>query len=758
MLDDRPQSDHPGHTTTPRAPDPAAPAAADGPAPAAADVLATARGYVAAGLSVLPVKRDGSKEPDGAWKPFQSKPPTDAQLERMFGGATPAGIGIVNGRVSGSKELIDFDVRAAEIFAEWRELLEAEIPGLLAKLCVIRTPREPAGYHVHYRCTAVTIPGNTKLAVEPDPADPTKTVTLIETRGEGGYGVAPGSPRDVHRSGRPYVHVSGPALTNLSDLTPAERETLIRLASLFDRSATEDSSVCRGVAGDDRRPGDEFNARGPSFAELLEPHGWVMVRRRGTVEYWRRPGKDNGTSATAGYCKGKDGLDLFAVFSTNASPFPGPGAGKSCSCHSKFDVYTRLNHAGDYRAAARALAGQGYGAQPRRTAGSGNGHVKGEWGHRRGPDAEVIRVGPLTLKATFPRRTASGRLTVAVEVHRGELLLTVVTATSAPRSLADAARVVAQQDTSVSREAAGAALAKLVAVAARMADAKAEQPAGPTVREIVGDRIAEAMQLKHRTERGLWSEQYGREVTRSEFVTHTPSWLLDAAACADDAPRTATGEPVRPGLIRAVKTELEVAWSDLCISLPRAAGTTLGADTEAGRTFRQALVKLWTKTVTFEVARNPEGDVAARSSLIARVRTARAKAAAEGRERWRPVQNAFAAWWRLHVDGQGEEHLLLAMRWQLKEQIGVELPGVTDQNTLTALGERFGVFDADPKVATKLSGGQARLAVLAPNLTEELLDNPMDWEIRDAEEGVSLNNENSGVTENEGTVPGNPVQ
>jgi hypothetical protein len=38
-------------------------------------------------------------------------------------------------------------------------------------------------------------------------------------------------------------------------------------------------------------------------------------------------------------------------------------AGKTCGCYSKFAVYTLLNHGGDFRAAARALADQGYGAQ-----------------------------------------------------------------------------------------------------------------------------------------------------------------------------------------------------------------------------------------------------------------------------------------------------------------------------------------------------------------------------------------------------------
>src|SRR5262249_52849290 len=43
------------------------------------DPLSLARRLTAAGLSVIPTKPNGSKAPDGQWKQFQQRRPTDAE-------------------------------------------------------------------------------------------------------------------------------------------------------------------------------------------------------------------------------------------------------------------------------------------------------------------------------------------------------------------------------------------------------------------------------------------------------------------------------------------------------------------------------------------------------------------------------------------------------------------------------------------------------------------------------------------------------
>jgi hypothetical protein len=73
-----------------------------------------------------------------------------------------------------------------------------------------------------------------------------------------------------------------------------------------------------------------------------------MLARPGSNEYWRRPGKDSGWSATFNG-------NVFFNFSASAAPFE-PNRG-----YSKFQVYAMLEHNGDYSAAAAALRALGYG-------------------------------------------------------------------------------------------------------------------------------------------------------------------------------------------------------------------------------------------------------------------------------------------------------------------------------------------------------------------------------------------------------------
>jgi hypothetical protein len=149
------------------------------------------------------------------------------------------------------------------------------------------------------------------------------------------------------------------------------------------------------------------------------------------------------------------------------------------------------------------------------------------------------------------------------------------------------------------------------------------------------------------------------------------------------------------------------------------------------------MVRLWTATRTFEVAKTVEGTsgeaIASRASLVSRSKSAareflNGRLKPQKRERWIEVQRAFSAWWRPHlaINGDGEEKaiILLAMRWELVGQIGIELPGVTDQTSLTTLGTRFGVLERESPVPAILSGGARRLAVLALELTTELLEEP----------------------------------
>jgi Bifunctional DNA primase/polymerase, N-terminal len=309
-------------------------------------VLADAYRLVAAGVSVLPIKPDGSKAPAlASWKPYQSRPPTGDELRHWFQ-HRPLGLGIIGGAVSGSLEILDFD--APEIFTPWSTLVEDRAPGLLARLPQVETPSD--GRHVYYRC--LTIAGNLKLAQRLTNAG--RPETLIETRGESGYAIVPPSPAACHPSNRPYVLRQG-HLTKIPVITAQERAILLNTARSFNAYVPPErvvvgprTPVARKTAGE--RPGDLFN-RHAEWPDILEPRGWTRVRQRGEVTLWKRPGKqERSTSATTNYAEG----DLLFVFSSNAYPFEPERA------YDKFAAYTLLEHRGDFQAAARLLALKGY--------------------------------------------------------------------------------------------------------------------------------------------------------------------------------------------------------------------------------------------------------------------------------------------------------------------------------------------------------------------------------------------------------------
>jgi len=331
--------------------------------------------YLAAGLSVLPALPN-EKRPSISWQAFQTRLPSSIELDAWFGDANAACI--VCGAVSGNLEMIDFDL-AGEMYPAWCEAIEQLAPGLLERLVIESTPS--GGFHVVYRCdTAVA--GNIKLASRLFDADddlpltvgskdykPRRhddgrwfaTVVMIETRGEGGLFLCAPSPG--------YELIQGD-LAHPPTITAKERETLLSAAGYLDEAApkigvestpavaaspTTNGNVFTPAdvglpARSQTRPGDDFGERG-DIRPYLEQHGWVKTRT-GENEYWRRPGKTSGASATL-----KGGV--FYVFSSNAAPFePQKGYGP-------FQVFALLEHHGDYSAAAAALGRAGYGDRHR---------------------------------------------------------------------------------------------------------------------------------------------------------------------------------------------------------------------------------------------------------------------------------------------------------------------------------------------------------------------------------------------------------
>jgi hypothetical protein len=354
-----------------------------------------------------------------------------------------------------------------------------------------------------------------------------------------------------------------------------------------------------------------------------------------------------------------------------------------------------------------------------------------------------FQVGMLTLRPERTRRTASGTVKVDVVVVVDGKRVDLVTLSSSTTGRREAARQIAKHlpADSPDRDRIDMAVAGVLASADEQLKRPAvSDPDAKTLYEVVREAVPKMLGVAGRTEKGVWSEHQGGELNRQSFVTFTPPWLLEAAAAASDAPRDETGQVKRPVLLRAIKTELEILWSELVGTLPLWTDAELGSETAAGRKFHEAMVRLWTAPRTFEVAKTLTGTsgevTASRASLISRVQHAARPylgpsptATPIPRETWREIQSSFAAYWRPYVvPGEGTIGILLAMRWSLGGQIGVELPGVTSPETLKNLGVKFGCVQEHPPVSGILSGGTARLSVLSRAITEELLEVPQDEE------------------------------
>lgn len=321
------------------------------------------------GLSVVPPMEDGTKRPLTAWKQFQDRVPDRETLTKWYG--TSTGIGVVCGPVSRNLEVLDFDDH--DSFILFRDTAEsAGLSDLIERIESGYAEVTPSGgVHWLYYCDAVE--GNTKLASRPHPTPNNAhgVDVLIETRGTGGYVVLAPSNGNVHDSGGAYRLTSG-SLSTIATITADERQELFRVARAMDELPRAEPVGAQSDTDRERtgkRVGDTFNEK-TDWPAILKPYGWTRIFQHGDVDYWRRPGKDRGISATTNY----GGSDLLYVFTTSTSL-------ESGRSYDRFGVRVFLDYGGDFGAATKALAAEGYGEPLPQLLTSGtsmNGHNPGE--------------------------------------------------------------------------------------------------------------------------------------------------------------------------------------------------------------------------------------------------------------------------------------------------------------------------------------------------------------------------------------------
>ena len=311
--------------------------------------------YLHAGLSVLPANVQLKFASLSGWKQYQQRLPYDAELTQWFSNGNN-GLCIVNGKVSGNLEMIDFDI-AAEMFEPWRVMVKKESPDLLPKLVIECS--QSGGRHVIYRCQEeickslklakrkiivgsgheVVLCGKTFKPIQDKDGTWYILPTYIETRGEGGLFLCAPTPG--------YELIQNDFI-NIPVISPEQRDILLGAALSLNEYVPEpiQSTETTSIPAVNLRPGDDYNVNGDLRTVLLQ-HGWQCYQG-GENEHWCRPGKTSGTSATL---KNR----VFYVFSTNAHPF------ESEKAYSPFSVYTLLEHNGDYGRAAQALSAKGFG-------------------------------------------------------------------------------------------------------------------------------------------------------------------------------------------------------------------------------------------------------------------------------------------------------------------------------------------------------------------------------------------------------------
>lgn len=306
---------------------------------------------------------------------------TAADIQRWWGGQNPqhTGIGMVCGDDSGHIEMVEIEGPYADRLERLEELAKQAGPETHVAWLMIKrgwTEKSPSGgYHFFYRVRTDgatpdnkgrMVGGNTKLAqtvVGELPNGKPKITEIAETRGTGGYVIVAPSYGDVHETGKPYERLYGGPST-IWTISMEQREAIHDLfrglnehhkPSTVDRRATNEAKRSNG----DKTPWDDFNERGPSWAELLESEGWELFEGSGDDDDYNQWTKPGASSAKISAATNYEDNGLLKVFSTSTEF-------DTDSAYSKYAAYAVLNHGGDFSEAAKALMKQGYGTQQKR--------------------------------------------------------------------------------------------------------------------------------------------------------------------------------------------------------------------------------------------------------------------------------------------------------------------------------------------------------------------------------------------------------
>lgn len=311
-------------------------------------LLVAAYKFLDKGICVIPANNE--KRAFLPWKKYQDTMISMEEAEVQFEDNRAQYIAVVCGKASGNLEVVDVDTKYDISGTLWKQFSSAladvitdENKTIFDKLFVVQT--RSGGYHLYYRCKKIE--GNQPLArrsttEEEKKADPRDLVkVLIETRGHGGYVIAPPS--------KGYKYVSG---DGVQEITENEREIILEIARSFNQLIEQPNTNHTAQGYNPKEyglsPFEDYNRRGDVLG-LLQQHGWKIIKQNSDKVIFRRPGKDEGTSGD--YLISKQ---WFSVFTTSSCFEPN-------KAYLPYAVYCMLECNGDYKKCAKHLLQNGYG-------------------------------------------------------------------------------------------------------------------------------------------------------------------------------------------------------------------------------------------------------------------------------------------------------------------------------------------------------------------------------------------------------------
>jgi len=296
--------------------------------------------YLQENLSIIPVHDTGEKAKTPAiwsWKRFRAQRITEAELFTTMDAANTSAVAIIAGVISGNLEVIDIDVKNwYGIDATLFQAIQTLYPELWATLRIHRSPS--GGYHILYRITDHAPEGNRKLCHKAG-----SKLAAIESRGEGGYVLAPPSTGYTVFMDNPIPAITWAQRCSLFAIAESLSETTPNAAKQAESRKKVDTYY-------DENPFEHYN-RSDEGAQVLTHYGWKYLRSSGDRDYYERPDQSETNRIAASFNRS---TRCYYIFTTSTALEGSRG-------YNPATVLSILEHAGDHKATYQTLVQRGFG-------------------------------------------------------------------------------------------------------------------------------------------------------------------------------------------------------------------------------------------------------------------------------------------------------------------------------------------------------------------------------------------------------------